>query len=73
MSKRAHADEIIKWASNKEAVVWYRNPPNVPNRRWLPMADKPSWLTKVEYKTILPEYAEAWQAWLDGELSLIHI
>ena len=71
MNKRAHADEIIKWASNKDAVVWYRNPPNDPNHRWLPMAAKPSWLPEVEYKTILPEYAEAWQAWLDGELEVL--
>ena len=72
MSKRAHADEIIKWASNKDAVVFRNCRPNQEgNRGWLPVAGAPEWFPENEYKTILPEYAEAWQAWLDGELEVL--
>ena len=31
----------------------------------------PHWSPEVQYKTILPEYAEAWRAWLDGELEVL--
>ena len=70
MSKRKHADEIIKWASNKDSVVFCRSFKPTGETEWIPVSGDPSWLSKVEYKTILPEYAEAWQAWLDGELQV---
>ena len=66
MSKRAHADEIIKWASDEDAVVFYR----FGGGKWSSTSGGLSWLHSLEYKTILPEYAEAWQAWLDGELQI---
>ena len=65
MSKRKHADEIKKWADNKDAVVW------VFDHEWVVLKGYPHWLEGNDYKTILPEYAEAWQAFLDGELQVI--
>ena len=65
MSKRKHADEIKKWADNKDAVVWFFD------GEWRSVSGYPQWFEKYDYKTILPEYAEAWQAFLDGELQVI--
>ena len=67
MSKRANADEIIKWANNKDSVVW-RNM----GMFWAAILPEPRWLPGCEYKTILPEYADAWHAWLDGELQIFN-
>ena len=64
MSKRKHAEEIKKWADNKDAVVWYVN------YGWRVVEGYPQWLEEYDYKTILPEYAEAWQAFLDDELQV---
>ena len=64
MSERKHAAEIKKWADNKDAVVWYDS------YGWR-VVEGPLWLEENDYKTILPEYAEAWQAFLDGELQVI--
>ena len=73
MSKRAHADEIIKWANNKDAVVFCRNStPDPGEPEWSPSLGEPLWFPSLESKTILPEYAEAWQAWLDGELQIFN-
>ena len=65
MNKRKNAEEIKKWADNKDAVVW------VFVNEWVIQSAPPRWLEKNDYKTILPEYAEAWQAFLDGELQAI--
>ena len=65
MNKRKNAEEIKKWADNKDAVVW------VFVNEWVIQSAPPRWLEKNEYKTILPEYAEAWQAFLDGQLQVI--
>lgn len=70
MSKRAHADEIIKWASDENAVVFCRSFDPTGESEWITLPD-PHWSPEVQYKTILPEYAEAWQAWLDGELEVL--
>ena len=71
MSKRAHADEIIKWSSDKDAVVFCRNSTTISGEpEWYPTEGVPLWFPTLQYKTILPEYAEAWQAWLDGELQI---
>ena len=70
MSKRAHADEIIKWASDKDSVVFCRSFDPTGESEWITVPD-PHWSPEVQYKTILPEYAEAWQAWLDGELEVL--
>ena len=64
MSKRKHADEIKKWADNKDAVVWFFD------GEWRAATAYPQWYEKYDYKTILPEYAELWQAFLDGELQV---
>ena len=69
MSKRAHADEIIKWSSDKDSVVFCRSFDPTGESEWIPVPD-PHWSPEVQYKTILPEYADAWQAWLDGELQV---
>ena len=59
---RDHANKIIKWAENKDAVVWCKGV-NGWGRN-----DKPMWNPVVEYVVVLPEYEDVWQAWLDGEL-----
>lgn len=64
MSKRKHSEEIKKWADNKDAVVW------IFVYEWVVLKAYPHWLEENDYKTILPEYAEAWQAFLDGELEV---
>ena len=71
MTRRPHADEIVKWASDIDSVVWRLFiPAQNGEPRWAPAASSPGWLSDVEYKTILPEYDEAWQVWLDGELQI---
>jgi len=64
MSKRKHAEEIKKWAENKDAVVWRFD------CEWWCGKGCPQWFEKYDYKTILPEYAELWQAFLDDELQV---
>ena len=70
MSKRAHAGEIAKWASDKDSVVFCRSFDPTGESEWIAVPD-PHWSPEVQYKTILPEYAEAWKAWLDGELEVL--
>ena len=62
--KRKHTLEIKKWADHKDAVVW------VFDHEWVVLKGYPHWLEGNDYKTILPEYTEAWQAFLDGELQV---
>ena len=67
MSKRKHAEEIKKWADNKNAVAWFFD------GEWKVAMGYPLWHEKYDYKTILPEYAEAWQAFLDGALQIYQV
>ena len=65
MSARPHADLIKKWADNADAVVWQLN--GFGSNEWVAIAPPYYWCSST-YAVILPEYAEAWQAYLDGAL-----
>ncbi|MBF84077.1 MAG: hypothetical protein CL489_06315 [Acidobacteria bacterium] len=67
--KHKHADEIIKWALNQEAEVWTRTSTSP----WAFIPVNPNWALDQEYRTILPEYKEAWSVYLDGELEYYSI
>ena len=62
MSERPHHKQIILWASNEDARVY-----SFEGNTWI-LINNPSWNPSKRYKTILPTYQEAWEAYLDGEL-----
>lgn len=62
---RKHSNLIKLWADNKDATVWTNDFYRGWTDDWYP-----AWLEDVEYRVILPEYKEAWQAYLDGELQV---
>ena len=66
MSARPHADLIKLWAENADAVVWQLN--GFGSNEWVAIAPPYYWCSITKYAVILPEYAEAWQAFLDGAL-----
>ena len=67
MSARPHADLIKLWADNADAVVWQLN--GFGSNEWVAIAPPYYWCSST-YAVILPEYAEAWQAYLDGALQI---
>lgn len=68
MSKfREHANDIILWAKNVDAEAWFFHDDK---RGWESIAF-PSWYPEETYKVILPQYKEAWLAYLDGELQYL--
>ena len=70
--KRKHADEIIQWANDPTCSVWCRDDRVIPPR-WLlvPKVKTPSWNSGIQYAVIPAAYADAWQAYLDGELQYL--
>ena len=62
---RKHAKEIRLWLDNPNAVVWCHS-----NKAWW-VDHNPTWSSRYRYRVILPEYKEAWQAYLDGELETL--
>jgi hypothetical protein len=67
--KRPHADLIKKWADNDDSHIWYYNKYT---EEW-EKCPLPIWEKTVQYAVILKEYAEAWQAWMDGELQVVTV
>ena len=63
---RRHADKIILWANNKDAEVWHHL-----NGEWSQLTTSPCWSEETEYAVVLPEFKEAWMAWLDNELEFL--
>ena len=64
---RPHADLIKKWADNENAEVWVYE--TVHTKKWT-ITKVPTWERNSKYSVVLPEYKEAWQAYLDGELQI---
>ena len=67
MPRHKHADQMIKLANNSDAVVWCKSRKK---GEWVKLKGigSASWNPENEYRTILPEFADMWQAFLDGEL-----
>ena len=64
MPRHKHADQMIKLANNSDAVVWVKTEVS----KWTKLGWTPGWEEEHEYRTILPEFSDLWQAFLDGEL-----
>lgn len=64
MKCRKHHDLIVRWAKNQEAevYVWWSG-------KWQKTA-APHWYSCDRYRVIEPEYFEAWDLFLRGELEL---
>lgn len=66
MGRRKHADWIRLWLENEDSEVWFKSK----SGKWYPIKH-PTW-EDDEYRVILPEFKEAWQAYMDGELQVRH-
>lgn len=64
MSIRNHPVEGRKYIDNPNARVYYYDKSA---SRWVERYGEPRWVRKF-YKVVLPEYQEAWEAYLDNEL-----
>lgn len=62
---RKHHDLIVRWAKCREAVVYVLH-----KGTWAEVQD-PHWSAQREYRVIEPEYAEAWDLFLKGELDIL--
>jgi len=60
---RKHHEQIKLWASSEHSEVFVKTSFS----SWFSVTT-PSWSENYEYKTILPKFRDAWQAYLDGEL-----
>ena len=67
MPRHKHADQMIKLANNSDAVVWCKSRKK---GEWVKLKGigSASWNPENDYRTILPEFADMWQAFLDDEL-----
>lgn len=65
--QRPHANLIKKWADNNDCQIWYYDK----NEEKWENTPFPSWEPTLQYVVVLKEYAEAWQAWIDGELQIL--
>ena len=62
MTSRKHANLIKKWLDNPDCEVWFLDV------EWSKVDGNPLWGHGERYVVVLPEYKEAWQAYLDDEL-----
>jgi len=61
-----HRDEVERLLSHPDSKTYlYMNHSDT----WV-LWSNPSWSDREKYKVVPPEYAEAWQAWCDGECQL---
>ena len=66
MASRKHAEMIKKWLDNPDCEVWFIDVNH--GKEWRKVTGNPLWGQGDRYVVVLPEYKEAWQAYLDDEL-----
>jgi len=61
-----HKEDIKLWLDNPDASVYFKSNYSTD---WIEITEGDIWwFADYEYKVILPQYLEAWEAWLDDEL-----